>query len=890
MEENKKDYKNTLLMPQTEFSMKADLVKKQDEYIKNWEQNKIYQKVLEKNKGNKPFVLHDGPPYANGNIHVGHALNKILKDIVVRFRSMQGYFSPYVAGWDTHGLPIEHKMLSENKKQAKDFSVTELRKACHDYALSQVNHQISQFKKLALLTDFKDIYLTLDKNVEMWQLKLFQKMVNDKLIYRDLKPVYWSPSSQSALAEAEVEYAEHISPSITVAFEVNNGNKYVAKGNYVLIWTTTPWTLIANAAAAISEKFDYVLVEVNKKRYVLAKELLENVAKDCKWEQYKILKTLKGKDLINLTYISPINKNICPMVFGHHVTLDTGTGIVHIAPLFGEDDFIIGNKFNLNKIMHINDDGTINEKGLSYKDMFYEDANPKIGKYLEENGLLLSFKRLKHQYPHDWRTHLPIMYRATPQWFVSLAPIKDKLQKAIKTIKTYNEWSEKRLSLMLENRESWCISRQRKWGVPIIIFYDKNKKPVFNNEIFDYVIDLVAKHGSDIWYEKPANELLPKKFRGLGFSKENDIMDVWFDSGSTSISIKPSGLEAPFDLYLEGSDQYRGWFNSSLINSVAWRNKSPFKALVSHGFVLDGKGNKMSKSKGNVVDPLDVINKYGADILRMWVANSEYTSDVSIDDKIIQQNIEIYRKIRNTIKFMLGGLNDYTYQEIKLDSVHELMYERILKLENTLLKFYEEYKFLNIIKEINNFIIDFSGYYISITKDILYLESKNSNERLQVQFIFYKLTELLIKALAPILPITCEEIYSYFPAKNKVESIHLLNFLKHNEIKTTLEEKWAEFFALKDEIYRLIEQKIQSQEIKRQNEAEIFVNSKSSFIKSLDLVKLLMVVKVNFANINKVQKLENSYKCLRCWNHFEAKDFDKNLEICMRCKKVINGK
>lgn len=887
---NNKDYKETLLIPQTEFSMKANLQQKQEEYQKFWEEIDLYQVLLARNKNNKSFVLHDGPPYANGDIHVGHALNKILKDIIVRFKTMQGYYSPYVPGWDTHGLPIEHKMLQNAKKEAKDYSTLDLRKAAKEYALQQVERQTEQFKRLSMLCDFKERYVTLDKSIETAQLKLFKKMVNDKLIYRDLKPVYWSPSSQTALAEAEVEYQEHISPSIIVAFEINNWNKYLSKGDYILIWTTTPWTLIANAAAAVSEKIEYAIVLVDGKKYVLASDLLTQTALACGWEKYELLQKISAKDLINITYISPLNKNVCPVVYGHHVTLDAGTGIVHIAPLFGEDDFIIGNKYDLNKIMHIEDNGYINKLGGEYRDLFYDDANPKIGQYLKDKGLLLSFKRIKHQYPHDWRTHLPIMYRATPQWFVSLAPIKEQLKKAIASIETFSDWRKKRLSLMLENRESWCISRQRKWGVPIIIFYDENKNPVIENEIFDYVIDLVEKNGSDIWYEKSVDELLPKKWRGKNFTKELDIMDVWFDSGSTSISLTPGSLAAPFDMYLEGSDQFRGWFNSSIINSVAWRKKAPFKYLLSHGFTLDGKGNKMSKSKGNVVDPLEIIAKYGSDILRLWVANSEYSNDVSIDDKIIQQNIEIYRKIRNTVKFMLGGLANYKHKKIALSLIHALQYERILRLENELLKNYEEYKFINVIKLVNNFIIDFSSYYISITKDILYLNKENDSERKQVQFIFHTLISVLLKALAPILPVTCEEIYQYFDTPRKLQSVHMLGFLKKNTINSNLEEEWKEFFEIKDIIYKLIEDEIKAQNIKRQNEAEIFIKSNSPFIKSLDLVKLLMVAKVNYSDKFFVQKLEGSHKCLRCWNHFEEKDFDFEKEICSRCKEVINGK
>lgn len=890
MEQKNKDYKNTLLMPQTDFSMKANLVEKEVFFNEKWQKMNLYQQILQSNQGNKNFVLHDGPPYANGNIHVGHALNKILKDIIVRSKNMQGYFSPFVPGWDTHGLPIEHKMLIEKKMNANDFSIPELRDACAKYALSQIEKQKEQFKKLSMLTDFKEIYVTLDKKFEAQQLRLFKKMIFDGLIYKDLKPIYWSPSSQSALAEAEVEYADHISPSLYVSLKIVFGNKIIQENENLIIWTTTPWTLIANSGVAINKDFSYIKIKVNEQIYILAKDLLASVATECKWENYQIIgNEFNGQDILGIKYQSPINQLICPVVEGHHVSLENGSGLVHMAPLFGEDDFIIGNKNNLVKIMHVNDDGMLNEHALMFKNLFYDDANPLIGKFLEENNLLLGFKKIKHSYPHDWRTHLPIMYRATPQWFVSLKKIKQNILDEIKNVKTYNDWSKSRLELMLENRDTWCISRQRSWGVPIIVFYDQNKNPVLEEEIFDYVIDLVEKHGSNIWYEKDVDELLPLKWRNKGFSKENDIMDVWFDSGSTSLGVKPNNIEAPFDLYLEGSDQYRGWFNSSMINSVAWRKKSPFKAFLSHGFVLDGKGRKMSKSLNNTVDPLDVVKKHGSDILRLWAANSEYSADIAIDDKILEQNIEIYRKLRNTIKFMLGGITDFDFNFVKLDSIHALMEEKLINLEAKVFSYYENYKFVNVIKEINNFIINLSSYYISITKDILYLNKSNDFERRQIQTLFAKIIKFLVLSLSPILPTTMEEVYQYFNEPNKLPSAHLLKWNFALEQKNQLSEKWEEFFVLKNEVYKMIEEKIKKQEIKRQNEAFITIKTDSEFIKSLPLTKLLMVAKVSIGNEFKIEKLP-SEKCLRCWNHFEKADFNFELEICKRCEDVINGK
>ncbi|QJR44122.1 isoleucine--tRNA ligase [Mycoplasma miroungirhinis] len=882
------DYKNTLLMPNTDFSMKADLANKEIEYHKYWNEINLYQQILKNNKQKPSFILHDGPPYANGSIHVGHALNKILKDIIVRQKSMLGFYSPFVAGWDTHGLPIEHKMLQIAKKNQNDFKVDELRKACAEYALSQVELQKEEFKKLSLLTDFSDIYVTLDKKMEANQLRLLKEMIKKGLIYKDFKPIYWSPSSQSALAEAEVEYADHISPSMYVAFKVIEGNEFILKDDYVVIWTTTPWTLIANSGVSVNSEFDYVLVSHDNKNYVVAQKLLPELVSLFKWDEYKILKTFKGDKLLNIKYQSPINKLIAPVVEGHHVTLESGTGLVHMAPLFGEDDFLIGKKHNLEMIMHVEDDGKLNHFAGEYENLFYEDANIKIGQYLVEQNLQLAFKKIKHSYPHDWRTHLPIIYRATPQWFVSLKPIKENILDSINKVQTFNEWSKRRLHLMLEARQSWTISRQRAWGVPITIFYDKHKQPVTNDEILDYVINLVEEHGTDIWYKSAVDDLLPEKYRNLGYTKENDIMDVWFDSGSTSIGLKPGGIEAPYDLYLEGSDQYRGWFNSSMINSVAWRNQSPYKQLLSHGFVLDGKGQKMSKSKGNVVKPLDVVSKYGADILRLWVANSEYTSDVTIDDKIMQQNIEIYRKLRNTFKFMLGAISDFEYEDIKLEGIHLLIANRLAKLKNKIIEDYNNYRFINIIKNINNFVIDLSSYYISISKDSLYADSKNNLERKQIQFNLYQITYTLMIALAPILPTTSEEIYKFFPQKNKKQSVHLENFFTEATFNEEMENQWKEFFELKDLVYKNIELAIQNQEIKRQNEAHVIIHSHSEFLKSLDLVKLLMVAKVSFGNEMTVTKLQDSEKCQRCWNHFEKSQMVK--DVCLRCQSVLDEK
>ena len=883
----KKDYKSTLNMPQTDFSMKADLNIKEPQFLNFWLHNNIYQQALAKNKNNESFILHDGPPYANGSLHTGHALNKILKDIVIRYKTMCGFYSPYIPGWDTHGLPIENKILSEMKLSHTNISIIELRKKAAQYALEQIEIQKSQFQKLQLFTDFKKIYKTLDKSYEIEQLKLFYSLYQKGLIYKGLKPVYWSPTSQSALAEAEVEYQEHHSPSIFVKFKVIESD-VLSPNDYLIIWTTTPWTLIANSGVAINKDFNYSLIKYNNENHLIATDLIDKLIKEWEWSDFEIIKNIKGKDLINTKYISPINNNISPVVFGHHVTLEAGTGLVHIAPLFGEDDFIIGKKNNLNMIMHINDDGTINDAIDQYKGIFYEDANKTIGQFLDENNLLVKLKFIKHSYPHDWRTKKPIIFRGTPQWFVSINKIKNNILDNLKNVKFYSTWGYNRLSNMIENRDDWTISRQRAWGVPIIIFYDENNEPILNDEIFNHLMNIFAKEGTNSWYEKSVDELLPAKYQNLNWKKEKDIMDVWFDSGSSFVAVDIENIKPPFDLYLEGSDQYRGWFNSSLINSVAYIGKAPYKAIVSHGFLIDEKGRKMSKSLGNGIDPMVIVNKYGADILRLWVANSEYFNDISISENIIKQSAEMYRKIRNTIRFLLSNLSDYQHQKIDLDGVHLLINEKLNNLKIIIKENYDNYQFINVIKNINNFIIDLSSFYLSITKDTLYVEKKDNQQRRMIQFNFYNILEFLLISLAPILPTTCEEAYQFLLKDNKKVSIFLENFYSiENKKDNKFEDVWKEFFDLKNEIYKLIEEQIQNNLIKRSNEAKVFISTNSEFIKSLNLKELLMVGKVEFGNKTSVELFQNSIKCQRCWNHFEQNEMID--DICFRCSNVINN-
>ena len=890
-----REWKDTLLMPQTKFEMKANLIEKEKVYRKFWEENKIYEKALKKAEGYPEFRLLDGPPYANGSLHVGHALNKILKDIIVRDRTLRGFRTPFTYGWDTHGLPIENKMLSEMKMTKDDMDPLQLRIEAAKYAKSQVAVQANQFESMQLFAPLKNRYLTLDKKYETNQLKLFKKMALDGLIYKGLKPVYWSPSSQTALAEAEVEYQDHMSPQVIVSFKVNKGNDVLAAGDNLLIMTTTPWTLIANSGVAVGESFDYSILEVKGQKFVVASLLVESVAKLAKWEEFKELKVVKGSQLIGLEYTRPIKRELsAPVISGHHVTTEAGTGLVHMAPLFGEDDFIIGKQKGLEMIMHVDEKGDFNSEAGIYEGMFYANANKDIGMFLDEKGELLSLKFLKHSYPHDWRTHKPVIYRGTPQWFVSIDKIKEKIQAQLKGVTSYPDWAVNRLSKMIDGRSDWTISRQRTWGVPIIVFYDKDNNPIIKEELFDYVINLVSEKGTNVWWELDTEELLPESHRNKGYTREMNIMDVWFDSGSSFLTPQTEGdmleMKDEIDVYFEGSDQYRGWFNSSLINSVAYNGKAPYKTLISHGFVLDGKQQKMSKSKGNVIDPLKVINQKGADVLRLWAANSEYSSDVTISEEILKQNVEIYRRIRNSVRFMLGNLFDFTEDNfVEYKGIHLWFSQKIIELKKNVKKAYTDFKFINVVKEVNKFLIQASGFYFDYNKDHLYVEKKDDYDRRATQSNLFKLVDFIINAMAPILPTTMEEAYQLFNKKDKKESImlHSRPFSCTDGFKPEILEEYKDFLKTRDESLRTLEKARKEGIIKRNNEAVLYIPSELlNQYPDLDFANLLMVAKVIEGTEFKVESFD-SVKCKRCWNHFDAGTLT-NEEICQRCHKVIS--
>lgn len=898
------NYKETLLMPETSFQMRGNLPENEKLQREKWEEMDLYNKVREKNKGKTPFILHDGPPYANGNIHIGHAMNKILKDFVNRYKMMSGYDMIYIPGWDTHGLPIEQAVTNSGIDR-KSMGKADFRSLCEKYAYEQIEKQMSGFKELNVLADWAHPYITLQKEMEARQIEVFAEMAKKGLIFKGLKPVYWSPSSESALAEAEIEYHDRKDPSIFVAFPVVEGNDKVKEGDNLVIWTTTPWTLPCNTGIAISDKFDYAKVLVGDKYYIVANELLEDLAKEFGWENYEVVNVFTGDKFAGVKYKHVFMDRVAPVIDGFHVTLDAGTGLVHIAPMYGADDFIIGKEYNLEMINGIDDQGVLNELSGPFNGLFFEDANKAVTVKLDELGVLLKLKFITHSYPHDWRTKKPIIFRATKQWFCSIDKIRDDLLKELENnVKFHTEWGKKRLYNMIHDRGDWCISRQRVWGVPIPIFYNEDGSEIVDYDVMMHVADLFIKYGSNVWFEKEAKDLLPEGYTNPAspngnFTKEEDIMDVWFDSGSTWNGVLiEQGLPYPSDMYLEGSDQYRGWFNSSLICGVAVTGKAPYKELVSHGFTLDGNGNKMSKSLGNVIVPADMVRLHGSDILRLWVASTDYTEDVRISDDLIKQVKESYRKIRNTYKFMLGNLKDfdYTKDSVKYEDMpyyDKYMMNELNKFTKNVLEEYNNYNFQNVYKLVNNFVsFTLSNFYLDFTKDILYIEKADSLVRRSVQTVLYNILNNEVKLLAPILPYTSEEVYSLLP--HTEESVHLTDM---PEVVTysdsaEVEELFNLFFELKDKVNKKLEEARNEKLIGSALEAVVKINLDPKYNEVKEklgsyLHQLFIVSKVEYTTDGEEVVVEKSTgeKCNRCWNYVDH----LNGDICDRCHNIINS-
>ena len=915
MNNETKDYKDTLLMMKTDFPMRGNLGVNELPIQAKWEENHIYEKALEQNKGNQTFFLHDGPPYANGSIHVGHALNKILKDFLIRYKTMSGFYAPYLPGWDTHGLPIEAALTKNSKVNRKEMSVSAFRTLCEKYALEQVETQKKGFKRLGVLGEWDDPYITLNHKYEAAQLRAFGVMASKGLIFKGLKPVYWSPSSETALAEAEIEYKDVNSSSIYVAFQVVDGKNVLSPDCELVIWTTTPWTIPANLAICAGPDIVYCVVSVNGRFLVIAKELLENFVKVMEYDNYTIVKEINGSELENITYKHPLFNRISPVILGDHVTLESGTGLVHTAPGHGEDDFVVGKKYGLDILCPVDSRGFMTLEAGEFAGLFYEEANKAILKRLDEEEKLLKETIICHSYPHDWRTGKPIIFRATPQWFASINNFKESILKAIEKVTWEPAWGQIRLSNMIKDRDDWCISRQRVWGVPIPVFYAEDGTAILEEDIINHVANIFEEQGSNAWFELDAEELLPKGYTHPGspngrFVKETDIMDVWFDSGTSHVAaLKERYGVSQADVYLEGSDQYRGWFNSSLSTSVALTDEAPYKTVISHGFTLDGEGRKMSKSLGNTIDPLQVCKEFGADILRLWVASVDYQADIRISKDLIKQISDSYRKIRNTYRFLLGNLFDFdpendAVEYSRLKEVDKFILNRLNEVVEQCLAAYDKYDFATVYRTILNFMsVDLSSFYLDFTKDILYIEEKDSLARRSIQTVFYDTLKSLVCLMTPIIPHTAEEVYSYMPG-NKKESVYLESMPKAKRYFDEREmlSKYADFMTLRNDVLKALEVARNEKVIGKSLNAVVLFDPEPLMAKTMysfngiDFAQVFIVSKFKIETKglkgNKypsgviVIKPAEGETCARCWQVVESVNEDG---LCPRCAKIIEN-
>ena len=891
--------KSQINLPKTEFPMKANLPIREPQILEFWKQMNLYEELRKSRKGEEKFILHDGPPYANGNIHMGTALNKILKDIIVKFHQMDGKDSVYVPGWDCHGLPIEWKIeeqYKKNKKNKNEVPVVEFRKECRTFAEKWIKVHKEQFKRLGVVGDWENYYSTMSFDAEAQIVRELGKFLKEGSLYRGYKPVLWSTVEKTALADAEVEYQDHKSDTIYALFSIKSSNITELKDSNIVIWTTTPWTIPANKALAYNESLNYLLIQINdegnfkNKKIIIAEALIDSVIKDCGIKNYKNITKFIGKDLegtickhpfFNLGYEHDV-----PMLEARFVTTEQGTGIVHCAPSHGPDDFNLCLKNGIKAIETVDGDGKYTKNVALFEGIHIFKSNPIVIEKLKEQNKLLSSGELVHSYPHSWRSKAPLVHRATPQWFISMEShkLRSKALKALDETTFYPSKGKERLKSMIETRPDWCISRQRVWGVPLPIFVNKKTKEVLvDDEVFENIANIYEKEGSDCWFSDNFEKFLGKKYKAEDFEKQSDIVEVWFDSGSTHSFVleKRKDLKWPASMYLEGSDQHRGWFHSSLLESCGTRGKAPFESILSHGFVVDGKGLKMSKSLGNVIAPEDILKKYGADILRVWVASSNYEDDLRIDYSILDQHSESYRKIRNTFRYLLGNLND-TFEDINLEKIdtnklpelEQLMLHKLYCLNLNFNKYFKNYDFHNLYKELLSFCtIDLSAFYFDIRKDTLYCDPKNSEKRKSSLLLLNVILNSLLKWFAPILSFTTEEIYQLISKKKK--SIHLEKFQKIPKKFENLElnKKWSELLKIRDICNLSIEEKRISKSIGSSLEAALIVKvdkKRLQIIKGIDLSELCITSSVEiqenssediFVETNKAE----GNKCPVCW-------------------------
>lgn len=913
------DYNSTLNLPKTDFPMRAGLPKSEPVTLKNWEDEKIYENLMEINEGKPLFVLHDGPPYANGNIHLGTALNKILKDFIVRYKNMSGFKAPYVPGWDTHGLPTE---LKARKKagvgSSADISELELRKMCQEFVEGYIDDQRNQFKRLGVIGEWDNPYITLTHDFEAEQIRIFAEMACKGYIYKGLKPVYWCPECKTALAEAEIEYAEDPCHSIYVKFNVTDDlGKFSAMGIdpkkvYFVIWTTTTWTLPGNVAICVGPSFDYAVIKCGDEYYVMAEELYKSAMEDAEKTDYEVVSTIKGAELEYMKTAHPFMDRESVVIVGDHVTLESGTGCVHTAPGHGVEDYDVCRNYpEIPIIVPVDENGVLTEEAGMFKGLKTADANKPIAEHLEKIGALFALKKIIHQYPHCWRCKNPVLFRATDQWFCSVDDFKDDAIKAIDEVEWIPGWGKDRITSMVRERKDWCISRQRKWGVPIPIFYcEECGEPLIDKEAMLAVADLFGKEGSNAWFTHTSEEILPKdkkcsKCGCTSFTKEKDIMDVWFDSGSSHAAVLKNRpyLKWPADLYLEGADQYRGWFQSSLLTSVATMGTAPYKAVLTHGWVVDGKGRVMHKSLGNGIDPQEVIDQYGADVLRLWVASSDYHADIRISPDILKQLSEAYRKIRNTARYILGNLNGFNPDEnmVSLDELMPIDKWALAKLNILIDKVkeaYDKYEFHIVYHAIHNFcVVDMSNFYLDVLKDRLYTEKADSKARRAAQTSIYIILNAMTRMIAPILAYTSDEIWKYMPHSSKEKAEHVIYNEMPEKVDISIDDDfmafWDEIHELRDDVKKSLETFIKDKTIKSSLEAKVTLGAsgdKLAFLKKAEneLATAFIVSEVEIVDNSseleiRIDKAEGE-KCERCW--VISKTVGENSDhptLCSRC-------
>ena len=895
--------KEHINLPKTAFSMKANLPVKEPGMIEYWDKINLYQKLRKATKGKEKFILHDGPPYANGNIHMGTALNKILKDIITKFHQMDGKDSVYVPGWDCHGLPIEWKIEEEykkNKKNKNDIPITEFRKECRDFANKWIKVHKDQFKRLGVIGDWENYYSTMSFDAEAQIVRELGKFLNEGSLYRGYKPVLWSTVEKTALADAEVEYLDHVSDTIYASFSIKESKIKYLIGADVIIWTTTPWTIPANKALAYNSSLTYIILKINdegdfkNRKIVIAKDLLESVIKECEIKNFEIENEFLGKEFKGTVCTHPFleigyNYDI-PMLEARFVTTEQGSGIVHCAPSHGPDDFNLCLKNNIKALETVDDDGKYTNNIIKFEGIHIFKANPIVIDNLKNQKKLLSNGKLTHSYPHSWRSKAPLVHRATAQWFISMEShdLRAKSLKAIDETVFYPSKAKERIKSMIETRPDWCVSRQRVWGVPLPIYLSKKDgKPLIDEEVFENIAKIFEKEGSDCWFSDNPQKFLGQKYKSEDYNKINDIVEVWFDSGSTHSYVleKREDLKWPASMYLEGSDQHRGWFHSSLLESCGTRGKAPFESILSHGFVVDGKGHKMSKSTGNVIAPEDILKKYGADILRIWVASSNYAEDLRIDYSILDQHAESYRKIRNTFRYLLGNIrDDYSENVFKNLNINELpelekyILHRIFKINENYQIYFKSYNFHNLYKELLNFCtVELSAFYFDIRKDILYCDPIDSKKRLYCIKVLNILLNCLLTWFAPILSFTTEEIYRLINKKEKENSIHLKNFfdIPKDWQNEKLNSKWNKIKNIRDEVYISIESQRANKIIGSSLEANINIKLKEEIFNIAKDQDFSEICITSAAEITQDNKIENDIevitekakgiKCPVCW-------------------------